>query len=119
MSGFWKESSLYPRNFPQAVKMTRTSSTPSHCFAKRKNTLSGVFLLVEATGVEPVSENLSARASPGAAYGQDSPDFESTSKLKVSVASFVMPCSKLCKVTFTVSRRPSRGHGYPRADGCT
>ena len=56
---------------------------------------------MEAAGIEPASETIFTRASPGAVHGQHSLYCKPMNKLAASVASFVMHDSKLYRVTFT------------------
>lgn len=55
-----------------------------------------VFLLMETAGVEPASENIFTRLSPGAAVCQNSFIQKRDCTLIYKVASFVMHGSKLC-----------------------
>ena len=77
-----------------------------------------VFLLVEAGGVEPPSENASSGTSPGADGRLHSLILTQAVKLQNLVASLFMVRSKLCAHTCTTKRRPSRTRGPVRSDGC-
>ena len=80
------------------------------------------FIMVEAGGVEPPSENASSGTSPGADSHLHSLTQAWADTLKRSVASLCMVSSKLCLLTFAAKRRPipSRGplgwngHGLSR-----
>ena len=75
-------------------------------------------LLVEARGVEPLSENASKGTSPGAdAYFGIAPVFlrhRSNVKPAGRVASLCMVRSKLCALTSASDRRPASGPRHSR-----
>ena len=73
--------------------------------------------LVEARGVEPLSENTSEKPSPSAAYHLHSLTQPSVSRLKGLVASFYMTQAKLIVFTFTAKSRPRPRRGTRGMDG--
>ena len=73
--------------------------------------------LVEARGVEPLSENNLTRTSPSAVCYLHSLTGAGTNTLRGLVASLCMVRSKLCARTSTTKSRPSPGRGPPGVDG--
>ena len=75
--------------------------------------------LVELRGIEPLSESISAKLSPGAdgyfALTRFSRSWGKPSRLSGSVASLCMVRSKLCARTDAASRRPGPGPQRSRA----
>ena len=91
-------------------------------FSAKKNR-NGAFVrsdVVEATRVELVSENSSARTSPGAACGQIPKQKSPQGKLLYFVASFFHGRTQsFAHLTFTAVRRPFKSRGTLLKDGCT
>ncbi len=73
--------------------------------------------LVEARGIEPLSENLSTGLSPSADDLQISPDGQAVVRLRSRVASLCMARSKLCALTDATDRRPVPARGPSGRDG--
>ena len=69
--------------------------------------------VVEARGVEPLSENALTATSPGADGYLDSLASARAVTLRGLVASLCMARSKLCALTFTTNRRPIPSRGTP------
>ena len=78
----------------------------------------GCSLLVEARGVEPLSENASTGTSPGADGYLHSLTQAWAVTLRGLVASLFMVRSKLCAHTCTTKRRPIPARGPSGLDGC-
>jgi len=76
-----------------------------------------VFDLVEAGGVEPPSENVSAGFSPGADGYLHSLIQSPAARLKDLVASWCVVRSKLCARTDATKRRPYPARGPSGKDG--
>ena len=100
---------------------SRSRSTPRVGLTKSKKLPpygESFSLLVEARGVEPLSENASKGTSPGAdAYFGIAPVFlrhRSNVKPAGRVASLCMVRSKLCALTSASDRRPASGPRHSR-----
>ena len=89
---------------------------PKRRTGKIKSFLS--FFLVEARGVEPLSENASTGTSPGADGYLHSLTQAWAVTLRGLVASLFMVRSKLCAHTCTTKRRPIPARGPSGLDGC-
>ena len=73
--------------------------------------------MVEARGVEPLSENISAQLSPGADGCLHFLTQAPAVGLKSLVASLCMGGAKLSRLMFTTSRRSVPGRGPPGRNG--
>ena len=77
-----------------------------------------VFTLVEARGVEPLSENRSIQLSPSKVYRLNSLLIPPTDRLKKSVSAVIHQAqSRNPAMTFTTNRRLFRVRGPTRTDG--
>ncbi len=77
-----------------------------------------LFVLVEAGGVGPPSENTSSRSSPGAAECLSFPPRIADRRAMRSGSPIIhAPRAGRCGGTFTAKSRPSRSRGTLRADG--
>ena len=112
---------LMPDGFipPEQIKQIGWSRqgrrNPKRRTGKIKSFLS--FFLVEARGVEPLSENASTGTSPGADGYLHSLTQAWAVTLRGLVASLFMVRSKLCAHTCTTRRRPIPDRGPSRLDG--
>ncbi len=116
-SAYRPEGTLHAQSAPHVRRTLHVPCKRNTSFHQRKNRLSAVFPLVEARGVEPLSENNLEGTSPSAVCYLHSLTGAGTNTLRGLVASLCMVRSKLCARTSTTKSRPSPGRGPPGADG--
>lgn len=93
-------------------------SAPYTAKKPRAYTIYGICAhLVEATGIEPVSENSSGKLSTSVAYLLASLSQVSVSRLLQSVSRYTPRGYGRCAAAFTTDRRPNRDRGPSRQDG--
>ena len=94
-------------------------SSPLRQSRRKKRRCSSNTVLVEARGVEPLSESSFTQTSPGAECCLKFPKRADSIQTALSGISLIQRrYGKSSRRSFTANRRPYRSRGTPRKDGC-